>query len=99
MSDNQRQEAMILEAIIRVVALRDVVAVLLATQARASTNPDAFVREMSEGLDLRLSSMNVTETHLVSHIERIRDEYDWIVAAARSALGQIPSNPSTPNTV
>jgi hypothetical protein len=94
MSDDRARDALLAEVSLRTSALRDLVAVLFATQARASGNPDALFREVSAGLDTRLEALNVTEPRLLPHVERIRKEFDWVVATARTCLGQIPPSPS-----
>ena len=88
MSEGHR-DAVLTELNNRVTALRDMMAILLALQARASADSDAVFREVSAGLDDRLAALNVTEPRLVPHIERIRTEFDWIIAAARASLGSV----------
>jgi hypothetical protein len=89
MDDDQARETLLRETIIRALALRDVVAVLLALQARASGDADALFREVSSGLDERLAALNVTEPHLVPHLEGIRGEVDRVVEIARRAIGEV----------
>jgi hypothetical protein len=89
MSDDKARETLLLETVIRALALREVMAVLLAVQARASGDADALFREVSSGLDERLAALNVTEPHLVPHLEGVRGEFDRVVEIARRALGEV----------
>ena len=52
-------------------AHRDMIAMILAIHARSTGNVDGLFREVSEGLDARLETLNVTEPNLVHHVERI----------------------------
>jgi hypothetical protein len=89
MSDEQARETLLQHTVIRGLALREVVAVLLAVQARSSGDAPALFREVSSGLDERLAALNVTESHLVPHLEGVRGEFDRIVEIARRAIGEV----------
>ena len=79
-------DAMLVDSAMRTLVLRDVVAMMLAAQASASGNADGLLRQIAAGLDQRLAALEVRQERLIPHVEHLRQEYDWIIAAARSAL-------------
>jgi ABC-type transporter Mla subunit MlaD len=85
--DNEKQ--LLAEVTARTAALRDAVAVLIALQAQASENAEAFLREVSEQLNNRLSAALAENAELLRPTETIRAEYDHLVFSARAYLDEI----------
>jgi hypothetical protein len=71
----------------RVLAIRDVVARLVAYEANRWPDPNKLLRDFSEAVDARLHSLppNDDNSMMTLH-ETIRREVDWIVEAAQSVL-------------
>jgi len=74
---------------IKLLALRDVTICLLAAQARGNSDETALFREMSEGLNQRLSQTipQTATSQIVAMAEQIRVEIDLIIGSAQRALG------------
>jgi hypothetical protein len=86
MSEESHREELLLHTVTRAMALRDVVAVLLAMQATSIPDPKSLFRTISDGLDARLDEMKTSDRHM-AHVERIRSEFDWILNMARRLSG------------
>ncbi len=80
------RDKILLDLSIRVLAMRDVLAVLLALYAKSSGEPDAKLRQISDALELRLAQSQAPSTVFVQ-IEQMRAEFDWVLEAARLAVG------------
>ena len=87
-------EALLVDAAVRASAVRDLVSILLAGQARASDDPPAFLRRISDALDERLAHGKAKEAHLGA-IEQTRREYDWMLETARIILSETPPGPTS----
>jgi hypothetical protein len=85
MSEHEHRERLILDSAIRAAAIREVVAVLLAAQARQSDDPLSFLRRISDGLDRRLTSGRMKQAEL-EPVEKLREEYDSMMESARLIL-------------
>src|SRR5437868_2692799 len=80
--DDSARDELIQQLVMRSIALRDVIAVLLAMQALASPDPENLFRVISDGLDQRLDQMKTVPAQMPM-VEQIRSEVDWILDAAR----------------
>lgn len=70
-----------------VFVMRDIVARLLGAEARRCQNPDQLLREVSEGMERRISvGSSPLSSPPVELEEMMRRETEWFVAAARSVL-------------
>lgn len=70
---------------VQIMAIRAVVAPLLAYEAARYENPDDLFRAISEGIEQMLARH--TKGSAVMDLEEgVRREIDWFVAAARSIL-------------
>ncbi len=74
---------------IKLLALRDVTICLLAAQARDNSDGTALFREISEGLDRRLSQTipQTATAQIVAMAEQIRVQVDLIIDSAQRAMG------------
>jgi hypothetical protein len=70
----------------RVLAMRDVVARLLAYEAERAPDKTEFLREISDATDERIHRVTKAQSvdqETLALQEKIRREIDWLVAAAR----------------
>ncbi len=97
------RETLLGETALRAMALREVVGVLLAIQARATGDSEALLHEVSSrldhwldhdligALDEKVGVLDCAEySNLVADIEQIRHEFDSIMRTARITLLRDP---------
>jgi hypothetical protein len=80
------KEPLLLDSVTSVLALKNMVAVLLAMQVMAHPNGDELLKTISEGLDAKLDGLPIEDRH-VMHNEKIRAEQDWILRTTRKLAG------------
>ena len=83
--EDTEARAIIKTLTLRVLAMRDVVARLLAYEARRHGDPAELLRDFSEATESRIAQVSSRKPSLASE-EGIRKEIDWIVAAAQKML-------------
>ena len=86
MPDDGTRDELIQQLVTRSIALRDVIAVLLAMQALTNPDPENLFRVIADGLDQRLDEMKTVPAQMPM-VEQIRSEVDWILNAARKLSG------------
>ena len=78
---------------VRTAAMRDLIVVIIANQARASRNPELIFRQISNGLSKKIDTIDPKEAVEIGteFLEKVRLEIDWIVGAAQRLAGSRPS--------
>ena len=82
----EKLERMLLESVVHRVAMRDVVARLLAYLADSRDDPEEILRHFSETGDQRIDHPKFGTPEMLPFAEESRREKDWIVSAARQML-------------
>lgn len=72
----------------QVLAIRDVVARLVAYEASRHENPDDLLRDVSEAGDARIDRDTPPNESQMRMREIMRAQIDWMVAAARGLIGR-----------
>jgi hypothetical protein len=72
---------------IQVLAIRDVVARLLAYEADRAADPLALLRNFEEGTMRRMEKISSDSQGAMNVAEKLQTEVDRIIIMARSALG------------
>jgi hypothetical protein len=85
MSDDAAKERVLADTVIRALAVREMLAAMLAVLARESGESVSFLREFSDLLDKRLASQGVVDSLLMLHEVQIRSEWDRIISFAQTA--------------
>jgi hypothetical protein len=85
MDDKQAPEV-IATLTLRVLAMRDVLARLLAYEALRHERSEDLLRDFSEATETRIAHVSSARKPSMMAEEGIRKEIDWIVAAARKML-------------
>jgi hypothetical protein len=85
-SDDPQLRDHILLLTARTVAMRDILARILAHEAQRSDDPDAVLRHYSEAGDARIEHAEKRSPSTFEISEAIRVQTDWILAAAKVIL-------------
>jgi hypothetical protein len=85
--EDKEARKLISELALRVLAMRDVVARLVAYEAQRRDDPDELLRDFAEATETHIADVSRRRGKpSVIGEEGIRKEVDWIVAAARKML-------------
>ena len=74
-------------AFIRSIALRDMMAFLLAAMAEKEESPAKFIERFSLILDRRIAATGIEGSEDQTLAAGLQAEFDWTIAVAQKALG------------
>ena len=75
------------QALIRSIALRDMMAFLLAVMAEKEEDPAKFIERFALILDRRIAATGVEAAEDQTLAAGLQAEFDWTIAVAQRALG------------
>ena len=86
MSQDDEARAQILALTARSMAVRDIVARMLAYEAKRSSDPMALLQNYSDHADGKLERAEKASPELIETSETLRAETDWILVEAKALL-------------